>query len=75
MKKFKGHSLFYVFILTISSFYAQEIEFTEAPENYRLYSREVSDSAQVSISGKVKGEPDFEKFTLKVFKDDVPFDT
>ncbi|MEP1488105.1 MAG: sialate O-acetylesterase [Algibacter sp.] len=75
MKKLKGHLLLYVFILTVNSFYAQEIEFTEAPENYRLYSRDASGSAQVFISGKVKGKPGFEEFTLKVFKDDVAFDT
>lgn len=63
-----------LFILTTINLFSQEINFTEAPENYQLYARDTSDSAQVFISGNVKGEPNFEQFTLKVFKDNVPFE-
>ena len=75
MKQLKKYSFLYVFIFTISSVFAQEINFTEAPEDYQLYARDTSDSAQVFISGNVKGEPDFKELILKVFKDGKLYNT
>ncbi|CAH8283051.1 prolyl oligopeptidase family protein [Mariniflexile fucanivorans] len=73
MKNFKACLCIYVFLFAISNLFAQKINFTEAPEDYRLYARDASDSALVFISGNIKGEPDFEEYSLKVFKDDELF--
>ena len=71
-----NRSLLVLFILSLISFRlsGQGLEFTEVPEDYRLYARDVLDSALVTISGKVKKDFDFEALSLKVYKDGVLHD-
>ncbi|GGZ17059.1 hypothetical protein GCM10007049_06810 [Echinicola pacifica] len=61
-------------MLLISTGYAQELTFTEAPENYRLYARNQNDSAAVRFTGKVKKGEMVRSLVLKVYKDDVLYD-
>lgn len=68
--------IFILALITIDGF-SQEIKFSEAPEDYRLYAREKSDSASVLILGTIKGKgiPNFKEFSLKVYKDDKLYDS
>ncbi len=58
-----------ILLLNIKSAFAQEINYIEAPENYQLYARDISDSATVSIHGKIKKGVTFNTVQLNVFKD------
>lgn len=71
----KTKIFFYIFLFSISNLLAQEISFSEFPEDYRLYARDKTDSAEVFISATIKGKPDFKEFLLKVYKNDDLFDT
>jgi len=51
--------------------FAQSIKFSAAPENYQLYARDETDSAEVLLSGRLEGEQIFEGLSLKVFKDGI----
>ncbi|MDO7173353.1 sialate O-acetylesterase [Mariniflexile sp. AS56] len=64
-----------IFILITSPFYAQEIVFSESPEDYQLYARDSSGKASVLFNGTVKGKPGFKVFTLKVYQDGTLYDT
>ncbi|MDO5969582.1 sialate O-acetylesterase [Flavivirga aquimarina] len=75
MNSFKG-SLFFIFFITLTvNSTAQELKFTDVPEDYRLYARNKLDSAKVYVSGVVKGIPAFKEYSLKVFKNGVLYDT
>lgn len=65
---------FLFFSLVIVGAFAQELTFTEAPENYRLYARNQNDSASVRFEDKVKKEENVTSLALKVYKDDVLYD-
>ncbi|MDN3667359.1 sialate O-acetylesterase [Algibacter miyuki] len=66
---------FFAFTFLATSLFAQQIRLNEAPEDLQLYARDTSNTAEVAVSGEVKGEPDFKAFTLKVFKDNALYDT
>lgn len=68
---------FFVFIIFISSFnvFSQDIKFDVAPENFQLYARDKSDSAMVSVRGKLDKELKYETLTLRVFKDNKAYKT
>lgn len=75
MNSFKGYFFLFFIILTVNATTAQELKFTDAPEDYRLYARNNLDSAKVHLSGVVKGHPIFKEYSLKVFKNNVLYDT
>lgn len=54
--------------------FSQDLEFAEVPENYRLYARDLTDSATVSIKGKPKKGFDLKALSLKVYKDGELYD-
>ncbi|MBP0905429.1 sialate O-acetylesterase [Mariniflexile gromovii] len=72
----KYFSLFlFLFFCVSTTLWAQEIKFIEAPENYQLYARDTTNSAEVLVSGALKKQSILKKVTLKVFKDDVLYTT
>ncbi|WP_339754309.1 sialate O-acetylesterase [Algoriphagus aquimarinus] len=73
-QKFFALNVFLLGMLVFSAGYAQELTFTEAPENYRLYARNQNDSAVVRYTGKVTKGEDVSSLTLKVYKDDVLYE-
>ncbi|WP_282148955.1 sialate O-acetylesterase [Algibacter lectus] len=75
MKNQSSYLLLCAFTLLSMSLFAQKIRITEAPEDYQLYARDSSNTAEVLISGNIKGTPDFKEFSLKVFKDNVLYNT
>lgn len=54
--------------------FGQDLVFSEVPENNRLYARDLTDSATVSISGKPKKGFDLKALSLKVYKDGILYD-
>lgn len=75
MKKQVAYIILFVLTLSASNGFSQNIKLSEAPEDYRLYARDASDSAVVSIIGTIKGKLDFKEFSLKVYKDGDLYDT
>tara|TARA_R110002049_G_scaffold239228_1_gene412303 strand:+ start:305 stop:1783 length:1479 start_codon:yes stop_codon:yes gene_type:complete len=75
MKSFKLYFILFIFLGQGITSFSQELKFYNLPENYQLYARDSSNNASVLISGEVIGVPDFKKLTLKVFKNDVLFDS
>ena len=72
---YKKLLLSFIIILTTFAGFSQTLKFTEAPENYRLYARDKSDSATVLISGTIDKKSNFSSLSLKVFQDGMLFDT
>ncbi len=70
----RAYIVFYFLLLIVFNGFGQGLEFSEVPENYRLYARDALDSALVSISGKVKKGFDFEALSFKVYKDGTLYD-
>ena len=62
--------VFYVLLLIFFKGFSQDLELSEVPENHRLYARDLTDSALVSIAGKPKKGFNFDALSLKVYKDD-----
>ncbi len=75
MHKQKKYLISIVFILFAFMSFSQEVKFFEAPENFQLYARDKSDSATVSVRGEFGKNTKYDEIVLKVFKDDVLFDT
>lgn len=57
------------FLFILNGVAAQEVRFTEAPENYQLYARDKADSATVWVRGQLKKETSFVAAKLRVYKD------
>jgi len=57
-------------ILTTGRLISQDIEFSEIPENYQLYSRDKNNEAIVKFKGSTNKESDVNKILLKVFIND-----
>ncbi len=72
---YKKYLAVFILILTTIVGFSQELKFSDAPEFYRLYARDKSDSAEVNVSGHVQGNPGFSELELKVFKDGILYDT
>lgn len=72
--KNKTFIVFYFLLLIVLKGFSQGLEFSEVPENNRLYARDLTDSAMVSISGKPKKGFDLQALSLKVYKDDKLYD-
>ena len=70
----RAYIVFYFLLLIVFNGFGQGLEFSEVPENYRLYARDAVDSALVSISGKVKKDFDFQALSFKVYKDGTLYD-
>lgn len=70
----RAYIVFYFLLLTLFNGFGQSIEFSEVPENYRLYARDAVDSALVSISGEIKKDFDLKALSLKVYKDGLLYD-
>ncbi len=62
------------FALVATSVNAQEIKIIEAPEFYQLYARDATDSAEVVITGRVKGNGRVGDLSLYVYKDGKRYD-
>jgi len=76
MNRYKKYWISVFLILTtLVVGFSQTLKFTEAPENYRLYARDNSDSAKILISGTVNKTSNFSELSLKVFQDGMLFDT
>lgn len=66
--------IFCIHVLIGFSGLGQQLEFSEVPEDYQLYARDVVDSALVKISGKVGKISNFEALSLKVYKEGILYD-
>jgi pimeloyl-ACP methyl ester carboxylesterase len=58
-----------LFIILIQSLCAQGVQILEAPENLQLYARDASDSAIVTIRGKLKKGVEYDSIRLDIYKD------
>lgn len=65
----KGLLVSILFIFFAFDSFAQDIQYSKAPENYQLYARDISDSASVLIRGKIPKGVKYDELTLHVFKD------
>ncbi len=65
-----------ILFLTITSLVVrgQELNFSEAPEDYQLYARNKMDHAEVRFSGKLTKESSIKGLILKVFKENISYD-
>jgi len=72
--KNKAFIVLYSLLLIVFKGFSQDLEFTEVPENNRLYARDLTDSSTVSISGKPKKGFHLEALSLKVYKDGKLYD-
>jgi len=68
MTKQKQFFISLAFILFAFVSFSQEINYSEAPENFQLYARDKSDSATVSVRGKLSKDKKWDEITLNVFK-------
>lgn len=67
--------LFFYFVLASFWCNAQEISFTQAPENYQLYARGEDNLAKVYFSGKINKDSELNELTLNVQRDGENFKT
>lgn len=75
MIKLKKHLLFIAFIFSVFTGSSQEFKYFESPENFQLYAREKNDSATITVHGELDKGLNYDEILLKVFKDNVLFDT
>lgn len=64
--------ILFLFISTLSAI-SQGIEFQNAPEDFQLHARDKSDSAMVSVLGKLDEGLKYDMVSLHVFKDNLPY--
>lgn len=74
MRRHLKHLLIIPLFLTSLVSRGQELIISKAPEDYQLYARDKSDSAQVMISGKLAKGSELQGLSLKVLKDGAPYD-
>jgi len=74
MKTYFKLLTFFSFLFLLNSVSAQEIHFSEAPENFQLFARDKSDSALVRVRGQLKKGTVYEAVKLLVYKDGELFD-
>lgn len=70
----KKRLLIILFITITHRLVSQEIEFTEAPENFQLYPRNENNEAIVVFKGFTKKQSAINKLLLKVYKNDSLID-
>lgn len=70
----KKLSVSFLLIMTVFYCFSQEINFYDSPENFQLFARDNSDSATVSVHGKINNGAAYDHIFLTVYKDDVLFD-
>lgn len=63
-----------IFVFTSLVAHGQELIISKAPENYQLYARDETDSADVEISGKLGKGSTVKGLSLKVLKDGASYD-
>ena len=65
----------FILFICVFSLYSQDIKFQDSPEDFQLYARDKSDSALVSVRGKLSKNLKPEAISLHVFKDKLPYST
>ena len=63
-----------LFISLGSSSYTQQLKLEKSPEENQLFARDNNNNASVVFSGTVSGDTEFNKLSLKVYKDEILYE-